>query len=506
MHNQPLIPAVITSIPIVWLMVSLGWIRMSALKASVIGLSITAVIAVFYFNMAVVQTGQAVLEGILVALFPILWAIIGAVYAYNIGLSTGSIEQIKMSLSSISDDKRIQILILAWSFSAFLEGATGYGTAVAIPASIMVALGFESMFAAVLCLIGNTAPTAFGAIGIPTITLANLTGYSISTISTNAAIQLTPFIIFLPLVMVYLAGRGKQGLKGAWGVSLLAGISFAIAHYLTAKYIGPELPALLGGIVSLICIVVWVKVTNRNSKNNSNPLSLSQVKENLAAWSPYVILFIIIVLSSSLFPILNSALEAIQTKVQVFTEEKGKPVIVHWVLTPGSFIFISAILGGFIQGAGILQLAKIFVSTLKQLTKSIITICSIVAIAKVMSYSGMIGTLAVAISVTTGGFYPFLSPIIGAIGTFLTGSDTSSNVLFAQLQKQTALQLGINAEWIAAANTAGATAGKMLSPQNISIAAIATGLVGKEGEIFSKTIKICALYIILMGVFIFLTS
>jgi lactate permease len=488
-------------IPLIWLFVSLGWFKISAIKASLAGLALAGIIAIFFYKFSPVHTVEAAGEGVILAIWPILWAVVGAIFSYNVGVETGNIDKIKMMLAGLSTDRRVQVLILAWAFSGFLEGATGYGTAVAIPAGILVALGFEPIFAAMICLLGNTAPTAFGAIGIPLITLSRLTGYGIPVLSKNVAWQLTPLIIIIPLIMVWLTAKKGEGLKGVFGIALVAGLSFALVHYWTACFIGPELPSMLGGVASLIAIILWLRFQKGRVDASQDVLKVRPA-EGLIAWSPYILLFVLISMTSSLFPGINSFFSKIHNEWLIYRGPGGKSMIVYWILTPGTFIFLAALLGGLIQGATWRQLMSIFMKTVRQLSKTMITICAFVAMSEIMSYSGMNGKIAITLSMAAGKLYPLISPAIGALGTFLTGSDTSANILFGQLQKQTALHLGINPQWIAAANDSGATAGKLLSPQNITIAAAVTGLTGSEGKIFHKTIKYCLIYIIILGLIV----
>jgi lactate permease len=482
-------------IPLIWLFASLGWFKISAIKASLTGLAVAGIIAVFFYNFSPIHTLEAATEGIILAIWPILWAVIGAIFSYNVSVETGNTDKIKMMLAGLSTDRRIQVLIIAWAFSGFLEGATGYGTAVAIPAGILVALGFEPIFAALICLLGNTAPTAFGAIGIPLITLSRLTGYGIPVLSKNVALQLTPLIIIIPLIMVWLTAKKGEGLKGVIGITLTAGLSFALVHYWTACFIGPELPSMLGGIASLASIILWLRLQKKDRTAETKDGYKVRTAEGVIAWSPYILLFIFILATSSMFPGINSFFGNFHSELSIYRGTGGKSMNIHWILTPGTFIFIAAILGGLIQGATWRQLMSIFAKTVRQLSKTMITICAFVAMSEIMAYSGMIGRIAMALSMAAGKLYPLISPAIGALGTFLTGSDTSANILFGQLQKQTALQLGINPQWITAANDSGATAGKLLSPQNIAIAAAVTGLTGSEGKIFHKTIGFCLIYI-----------
>lgn len=497
--------ALLGAIPLVWLLIGLIGLKLSAVKTGLIGLGLTVGIAVCFFDHLPLHALEAAAEGSLLAIWPILWAIIGGIFSYNVGVATGHIEKIKAMLSGISADRRIQVLILAWAFSGFLEGATGYGTAVAIPASILMALGFEPLFAAVICLLGNTAPTAFGSIGIPLITLAKVTDEAVPIIAKNVEIQLLPFIILLPVAMVWLTAQKGQGLKGVWGVTFVAGLSYAVIHYVTAIYLGPEMPSLLGGIVSLIAIIAWLNLRARTRKrtDGTSPITPKyKLTDAAVSWSPYLLLFIFITFTSTLFPGINAFLAKAQSRLMLYHGPGGKEVVISWILSPGTFIVVAAVTGGLIQGASWRQLGAIFGKTIRQLSKTLLTVCSIVMISKIMGYSGMIGQLAYGLAKVTGMFYPVIAPLLGALGSFLTGSDTSSNILFGQLQKQTALQLRLNSQWIIAANNSGATAGKLISPQNVAIAAAVTGLTGREGDILRKTFRYCLIYGILLGLFV----
>ncbi|MEJ8553283.1 L-lactate permease [Tepidibacter sp. Z1-5] len=500
-------------IPVAWLMISLGVLKIPAHKACPLGLLITLFLSIVVWNMDFVSAILAAIEGAILGIWPIMIVIIAAIFTYNLALYTKSMDIMKLMLSSITTDKRIQVLILAWGFGGFLEAVAGYGTAVAIPASILISLGFDPIFAAVICLIANTVPTAFGAVGIPVSTLANVTGLNVNLLSYYIGLQLTIFIIIIPIVLVLITTKTIKGLKGVFGISLASGISFAIPQLLCAKYLGAELPALLGSICSLGTIILWAKVFLKKEENFENEYSVSTtqssitinritIKEGILAWIPYILVFIFIIFTSPLFPNINEYLSHFKTSIVIY---EGKTIF-KWVSTPGTLIILAGFIGGLIQGAKIKEIIKVFLSTLKQLYKSTITVISIVALAKVMGYSGMITSLAIVLVKTTGKLFPLISPVIGALGTFITGSDTSSNVLFGSLQNEVAKSIDVNAYWLTAANTSGATAGKMISPQSIAIATSATGMIGNEGKIFNKTLKFCAAYVVVLGILVYIVS
>ncbi|MBL4938287.1 lactate permease LctP family transporter [Clostridium sp. YIM B02515] len=501
-------------VPIVLLMVSLGVLKIPAHKACTMVLGLVLVLAIVFWKMPILNAFTAALEGVVMAVWPIAIIIIAAIFTYNLALHTKSMDTIKNMLSGITTDKRIQVLILAWGFGGFLEAVAGYGTAVAIPASILAALGFEPIFAAVICLIANTVPTAFGAIGTPVISLAKIANIDVNVLSYYVGLQLVLFIIVVPMVLVLITTKSLKGLKGVMGISLASGISFAIPEVLAAKFMGAELPALLGSVCSMaVTIIIAKRMSNKvkatkGAAKEEIAAANSQIsfKEGIIAWIPYILVFVFIILSSQLVPFIYNPLSHIKSSVLVYTGANAKHYDIKWIATPGTIILIATVLGGLIQGAKVGEIVTVFGKTCKQLTKSTITVISIVAMAKVMDYSGMIKNLAEMLVAITGSFYPLISSVIGALGTFVTGSDTSSNVLFGRLQTEVAASIHVNPVWLAAANTAGATAGKMISPQSIAVATAATGLAGAEGKILNKTLKFCAGYVIILGGLVYIGS
>lgn len=491
----------IALIPIVWLMISLGVLKMPGHKACPATLIITIVLAILVWKMPILNTMSAALEGIAMAVWPIMIVIIAAVFTYNLSIYTKSMDVIKKMMTGITTDKRILVLILAWGFGGFLEAIAGFGTAVAIPASIMAALGFDPVFAAIICLIANTTPTAFGAIGLPVSTLANVAGINSGPLSYAVGLQLSVLIVIVPLVLVALTGKSIKALKGVVGISLASGLSFAIPEVLASKYMGAELPAILGSVVCMAVIIFIAKVFYKDTAaKNAEKIT---AKQGVLAWLPFVLVFVLIILTSSLVPAINKPLSVISTAVTIYTGPHAKPYVFAWIANPGTIIIIAAFIGGLIQGAKFGEITSVLLKTIKQMSKSAITILAIVALAKVMGYSGMIKSIAVVLVAVTGSFYPLIAPIIGALGTFVTGSDTSANVLFGGLQVEVAKSLHMSPYWLAAANTGGATAGKMISPQSIAVAAAATGLSGSEGKILNATLKFCLVYVIVLGLVVY---
>lgn len=506
----------IALVPIVWLIVSLGVLKLPAHKTCLFTAFLSLLIAIIFWKMPVIDGITASIEGMTIALWPILLVIVAALFTYNLACETKTMDVMKTMLSSITTDNRIQVLILAWGFGGFLEAVAGYGTAVAIPASILASIGFNPIFAAVICLISNTVPTAFGAIGIPVTTLATVTNLDVVHLSYITSLQLAGFIMLIPFLLVILTERNIKAVKGVFWITLVSGASFAIPQIFIAKYLGAELPALIGSICSMICTIIMAKVMNKKEEvsiattpddnaeaNCEVVVKKVSAKEGILAWLPYILLCTLILITSPLVPSLNSFVGQFSSNIHIYSGDPASTAGFFWINTPGMMIIIATVIAGFIQKLKFGYMTKVFINTVVQLKTSFITIMSIVAISKIMSYSGMTSSISFGLCAITGSLYPLIAPLLGAIGTFVTGSDTSANILFGGLQVEAAKALSIDPYWIAAANTAGATAGKMISPQSIAIATSATGLIGQEGKIFSSTVKYCLGYVVILGLIVY---
>ena len=491
----------IAMIPVLWLIVSLGVLKMPAHKTCSFTVILTLAIAIICWRMKFIDGITATVEGMAIALWPILLVIVAALFTYNLAVETKTMDVIKKMLSSITTDKRIQVLILAWGFGGFLEAVAGYGTAVAIPASILASLGFNPLFAAVICLLANTVPTAFGALGIPVTTLATVTGLEVVHLSYVTSIQLAGFIVLIPFLLVVLTEKSIKALKGVVGITLVSGITFAVPQVFIAKYLGADLPALVASICSMACTILMAKAMNKEKvETKEDKIGL---KEGILAWLPYILLCGLILIASPLVPSINSLLAKASSNIHIYTGDATSTTAFSWINTPGMMILIATFIAGLIQKLKFTYMLDVLKRTIIQLKTSFITIMSIVAISKIMSHSGMTSSISFGLCAITGSFYPLIAPLLGAIGTFVTGSDTSANILFGALQTEAAKSLSIDPYWIAAANTAGATAGKMISPQSIAIATSATGLIGSEGKILSTTVKYCLGYVIILGLIVY---
>ena len=498
-------------LPIIWLIIALSGLKTAGYVACPIALIITAVEALFLWKQKIIDVLAGGLEGFAMAIWPICLVIVAAVFIYNLVVHTKNMELIKKMLTSVSKDKRILVLIISWGFGGFMEGMAGFGTAVAIPAGILCGLGFDPIFAAMICLVANTTPVAFGSIGIPTVTAANVTGFSPHMTASYVVLQLAIMVILVPFFLVFITGKheGAKGLgdyKEILFITLMSGVSFLIPQYLTAKFIGAELPAVIGSVCSMAVTIILAKVMlkGKSSKfdveieEKEDERSLT-VKDALVAWSPFILVLVFLLLTSTLVPAIHDPLSAIKSNVPIYTGEGAAPYTFTWVATPGVLILIAAFIGGIIQKCPIGEIFGVLGKTIVQMLKTIITIMAVLATAKIMGYSGMTQSIADFIVRVTGSFYPLVAPLIGSIGTFVTGSSTSSSVLFSKLQASTGAELNINQIWLVAANTVGSTAGKIIAPQSIAVATAATATVGKESEILTKVIKYFVLFAVIYG-------
>jgi lactate permease len=495
------ITVIFAALPILGLMVALGVFRVPAHWAGLGTLVLTLPIAFWIFDADLVLLAFAALEGAIIALWPIMIVIVAAIFMYNVAQATGALTTIKNMLSGITTDKRIQVLILVWGFGSFLEAVAGYGTAVAIPASILIVLGFKPIFAAVICLIANTVSTAHGAVGIAITILGKLTGLDPVDLSVAVGLQLLPFILLIPFVLVMVTGRSIKAVKGVFWITLASGVSFAIPSLLSGYFIGEQLPALLGSISSMLTTILLAKAFHQGEPEEE-PASPVTLKEGVIAWFPYILVTAFIMFTSKLIPPVSAFIDQVQLSILSPLKGDGGAISIK-LITPGVLIILAGFIGGSLQKAQFSQLVKTLGQTLVQLWKTTLTVVAILAAAQIMSYSGMVAQIAQFLMGTTGALYPLISPLVGTLGTFVTGSDTTSNVLFGQLQQSVAGNLGLSEVWLAAANTAGATAGKMISPQSIAVATGATGLQGQEGKILSQTLVYSLGYVLLAGLLVF---
>jgi lactate permease len=499
------------AIPVLLLIVLMGFLKMSGDKSALVTLCATILIALFAYHFPIADTGLSLVYGVLKAIFPILIIIIMAIFSYNVLVHTGKMEVIKDQFSAISSDKCIQVLLLTWGFGGLLEGMAGFGTAVAIPAAILISLGFKPVFSAVASLISNSVATGFGAVGTPVKVLAEQAGVdSVQTLSAQVVLQLSPLMILIPFVLVFMTDPRIKALPKHIVLSLIVGIVSLVTQYIAAKYMGAETPAIIGSIASIAAIIIYAKVTATDEdKALKAKFPKHSTAEIFSAWSVYGLILILVILTSPLLPIRNILAPILTTTFNfniydsVQNMDVPRFVKIQWLIDAGVLLFLGSILGGLIQGAKIGELFKLLWKVIKQQQKTIVTVCSLIALSSIMDFSGMIPELGIALAVVTGSFYPLFAPTIGCLGTFLTGSDTSSNILFGKLQASVGNTIGTDPSWLAAANTAGATGGKIISPQSIAVATSAIGQQGKEGEIMKKAIPFALGYIIVAGLMVY---
>ncbi len=513
--------AIIAIIPIVLLFVLMLGLKMAGHKSAFLTLLVTIALALFVApamgfvpkDFTFAGVGWAVVEGVLKAVFPILIIILMAIFSYNVLVESKEIEVIKNQFTSFSDDKGVTVLMLVWGFGGLLEGMAGFGTAVAIPAAILISLGYKPVFSALVALIANTVPTGFGAVGVPVITLCNEVAAGgvaspelIREVSTYCVVQLSPLFIILPFIILTLTNRSRNAIGRNLLISLwVGGISLA-TQYVVAMFLGAETPAIIGSVAAIIALLVYSKLF-APKKDNGNVKHYTAA-ETFRAWSVYFFILLFILLSGPLFPDINSFLKShLVSRVALPIYADGTTFNFGWISNAGLMLLLGTVIGGLIQGVSPRKLLVILVRTTVNLRKTVITIISLVSLASVMNYAGMIVVIASALAAVTGQLYPVFAPLIGAIGTFVTGSDTSSNILFAKLQANVAHQLNYsNSDWLVAANTTGATGGKMISPQSIAIATAACDMQGRDGEILKAAIPYAIAYIAIGGLMVLLAA
>ncbi|POS40387.1 L-lactate permease [Escherichia coli] len=512
------------SLPILFFFFALIKLKLKGHVAATWTVIIALIVALLFYKMPLTAALASVLYGFFYGLWPIAWIIIAAVFVYKISVKTGQFDIIRASVLSVTPDQRIQMLIVGFAFGAFLEGAAGFGAPVAITAALLVVLGFRPLYAAGLCLIVNTAPVAFGAMGIPILVAGQVTGLDSFEIGQMVGRQL-PFLTIIVLFWIMAIMDGLRGIKETWPAVLVAGGSFAIAQFLSSNFLGPELPDIISSLVSLVCLTLFLKrwqpvhifrFDNTPYQNtDSSPLSRSQV---IREWSPFLFLTATVTLWSlppfkTLFAPGGTLHDLVITVPVPYLDKliaRMPPVVSEatayaavfkfdWFSATGTAILFAALLSVIWLKMKPSDAVSTFGSTLKELALPVYSIGMVLAFAFISNYSGLSSTLALALA-QTGSAFTFFSPFLGWLGVFLTGSDTSSNALFASLQATAAHQIGVSDILMVAANTTGGVTGKMISPQSIAIACAATGLVGKESELFRFTVKHSLIFTCIVGV------
>lgn len=496
------------ALPVLSLIILMGFLKMSGYKSAVITLLITAFFAIFLFKYPLQDTGLSIVYGALKAVFPILIIIVMAIFSYNVLTFTGKMEVIKNQFSNISSDKSVQVLLLTWGFGGLLEGMAGFGTAVAIPAAILISIGFKPIFSALVSLIANSVATGFGAVGTPVKVLAEQGGITnIQELSAQIVLQLSPMMIIIPFILMFLTDSSIKSLPKNIFVSLLVGIVSLATQYFAAVYMGAETPAIIGSLAAILTIIIYARIAESKKEHKND--KVYSTKDHIQAWSVYGLILLLVIATSPLFPLRAILVPLLKTTISfdIFDASaamaKTRTISISWLVDAGVLIFLGSMLGGLIQGAKLGGLFKLLGKVTVQQWKTIVTVCSLIALSSVMDFCGMITVLGIALAAATGKFYPLFAPTIGCVGTFLTGSDTSSNILFGKLQASVSHSVGVDQSWLVGANTAGATGGKIISPQSIAIATSAGGLQGQEGAIMKKALPYALAYIVITGLAVY---
>ncbi|MGO9377729.1 MAG: L-lactate permease [Dissulfurispiraceae bacterium] len=512
--------ALVAAVPVLFLFWALAWKKMKGHLAALGAVTLAVIVAIAAYGMPIQYALLATLNGALFGLFPVCWIIVTALFIYNMSVKTGQFEVIKNSLASITDDRRMQALLIGFSFGAFLEGAAGFGTPVAITAAMLTGLGFNPLYAAGVCLIANTAPVAFGAIGIPIVVAGQVSGIPDMAISQMVGRTLPFLSVIIPLYLTILISGWKKGLE-VWPACLVCGASFAIVQFLSSNYLGPLLPDILASIASIISVVIFLKIWHPRESWHFPEEKASLGREELKytggqvfrAWAPFIILSIFVAAWG--IPAIKVALDkallfkfpiaGLHNMVIKGTAPMPAVYILNVLSAAGTAILFAGLFSIPVMGASVGTALGVAGDTVSKLRWPILTIALILGFAFIFNFSGMVITLGNAFA-STGVLFPFFAAFLGWLGVFMTGSDTSSNAFFAKLHVVTAQQIGIDPVVTVAANSSGGVCGKMISPQSIAVATSATGLVGHEGDIFRFTLKHSLLLTTVIGIMVYLQA
>ena len=504
----------VAALPLVLLFVMLGVLRVTAWVASLVSLVLAVVLAILVYGMPMGQALLAGTEGAAFGFFPILWIVINAIWVYQMTVETGHFDVLRRSFGRVSDDQRVQAIIIAFSFGALIEALAGFGTPVAVTSVMLMALGFRPLKAAVLALTANTAPVAFGAMATPILTLGKVTALPSDTLGAMVGRQ-TPFLALLvPLALVAIVD-GWRGIRETWPVALVCGLVFAVGQYATSNFISVPLADVVASLLSAAAVVALVRVwhpsrkqaapviaggaddeptpefTQRSTTSEANPDDRAEIAR---AYAPYAIIIVVFVICqiTAVKNLLDKATFKFHWPGLHIVSPKGKPVsltefTLNLLTTPGTQMLVAGVLTMIVLKLSLPRALTAYGATLFQLRFAIVTVMAVLALAFVMNLSGQTITLGTWMA-GAGGAFALLSPVLGWLGVAVTGSDTSSNSLFGALQVTAARQAGLSDVLMAASNSSGGVLGKMISPQNLAIAAAAVGMNGKEGDIFRRVV------------------
>ena len=517
----------VAALPVVVLLGALAVLRIKAHWAALLGLAASLVIAVGVFKMPAGMGARTAIYGACYGLFPIGWIILNVIFMYDMNCSSGRFKILQESLMGITQDRRLQLLLIAFSFGAFFEGAAGFGTPVAVTAAILIGLGFKPLQASGLSLIANTAPVAYGALGTPLIALQTVTGLDLLQLSGMAGRILPFFSVLVPFWLLW-AFAGFNGMLEIWPAVLVAGVFFAIPQFLVSNFHGPWLVDVVSAVCSMAAVTVLLLIWHpkkiwgfegHEADRSARGQHGHSTGEVIKAWTPWVILSVLVFLwglpsvkafldKISIFKIPVGGLHNLILRVPPVVAKNTAEAAVfnfNWLSATGSGILVAAVISGFVMGFGPLQMLRQYGKTLYKVRFSLITIAAMMSIGFMTRYSGLDATMGLAFA-RTGTFYPFFGTLLGWLGVALTGSDTASNVLFGSLQKISAAQVGVSPTLMAAANSCGGVMGKMIDAQSIVVASTATEWYGHEGDILRYVFFHSIALACLVGVLVFMEA
>jgi lactate permease len=547
------VSALVALLPLLTIFVLLGWLRVKAHWAGLASVAVAIVVAVAAYGMPVGLALLSATEGAVFGLFPIMWIVFTAIWLYQITVVSGRFEDLRTAFNRLSDDPRVQAIIIAFCFGGLLEALAGFGAPVAITGVMLMALGFSPVRAAVVVLLANTAPVAFGAIGTPILTAGTLTGIPYQEIGAYVGRQTPLLAVIVPLLLVILVD-GARGARQTWPIALSVGLTFAVGQFLASNYLSVELTDIVAALAGLAAAVVTLRVWTPTGGDEARarlreeeaasvddgpdvptggvggpgagrtrtveeapPVTATSLtpQKLFMAFFPYLLVIAVFSLAKLWNPVKN-ALTATEVKIRWpgldgnVLSAAGKPVSstvynFQWLSSPGSLLVICALITALVYRVPLSRAFREFVATANKLKFAFLTVASVLALAYVMNLSGQTLTIGTWIA-ATGAFFAFLSPILGWLGTAVTGSDTSANALFATLQQTAAQNAGLDPTLLVAANTSGGVVGKMISPQNLTIAATAVGILGREADLFRKTVLWSIGLLLVLCVLIYLQS
>ena len=534
--GSPLLSTLVAAIPIVVLLAALAFFHIQAHLAAGLALLAGGAVACTVFGMPASMAGKAAAYGIASGLFPIGWIVLNIIFLHRLTTQNGFFKALQNSISGVTEDKRIQLLLVAFCFGAFFEGAAGFGTPVAVTGAILIGFGFSPLAASGLALIANTAPVAFGALGSPVLALASVTGLDLLQLSAMIGRQLPFFSVLVPFWLIW-AFAGFRGMKEIWPAILVAGVSFAVPQYLVSNFHGPWLVDVISSLVSMSCLALFMKVWkprkiwtsaklfNRHDdsrvENHEPPQTEAPGRRISAAkaWMPWVILTVFVFLWG--IPQVKKSLDVLWTwKYSIPGLDKMvlkmPPVVAaaipesavysfNVLSMAGTGILVASVIGGILMGYSLPRLLREYWQTIRLVRYSLLTICAMFGVGYLTKFSGLDATLGLAFA-HTGVLYPLFGTMLGWLGVALTGSDTAANVLFGGLQKTTAEQLGLSPYLMASANSSGGVMGKMIDAQSIVVASTATKWYGHEGDILRYVFFHSLILAVLVGLFITLQA